>query len=205
LEHYVGLVDGSVSREAAARWAESLDRRATSFGERTDPGLWWEAFLSLAAANTRGDSVFSVGGQSEASPYFLRDGDISEWLANLTEEPLPDPDVGPWHRFRIWEATSFVQDSVATIPSLFASASPPGSLRGVDDLDYFEELDLVLPSGRLAVLRQHRGVPDTTVHLQFEKGEAASAPAELLEVLALSASSVRWRSQRYFQRPAGAV
>jgi hypothetical protein len=201
LETYRALASGATDRDAAAAWVASLDRRAVSVRDTPDPGLWWDALATLGAVTSTGSNLFDIDDRRRGPPYFVRDRDIEEWLANLTQVPLESSSAGVARRFRIWQAPATVRPDVATIGGIFEAGSPAGSLRGVDDLDYFEELALVLPSGRIALLRHHRGAPpdSTTVHLQFDDGKAESALSEVLAVLQLSDQQVGWRSETYFK------
>ena len=64
---------------------------------------------------------------------------------------------------------------------------------GVDDLDYFRELCLELPSGRHVVLLWHERAPVQGLCLQIDAGDdPASARADLFATLPLTESELIW-------------
>ena len=81
----------------------------------------------------------------------------------------------------------------ATPPEILTARTGLQFESGVDDLDYFRELGLELPSGRHVVLLWHERAPVQGLCLQIDAGDdPASARADLLATLPLTESELIW-------------
>lgn len=193
------VLSGALSRAEVSRWA--VDQRIGLMLRRDMPDSIAEhALYALAAALECEEDLSRTG-----SPYFIRDHDLAEWIANLDRRPAPPTE--PVQLIRAWQARAVFDGPVIALPgslSEYAECLSLPTYRGVDQLDDFEELLFVLPSGRQAAVRRYpRSWPHSDVLLECDSESASAAAAELLRVLDVRPSDVVWWNRLLFPDRSG--
>src|SRR5215217_7356725 len=184
LAAFAGVLAGTATREATAAWARA--RRDAppmrgQFGALPHGRLLGSAFWALLASDVTEGTWTAAG-----PPYFMRDADIAAWAAALRDEPAPLVAPGQLQPLSAQEGR-LAPMAVATldVPArTLAARLGLQTLRGLDDLDFYEELVFHDPEGRQLLLSwRPRGPRPDEAELYLEADGGGWAPG-LGEVLA---------------------
>ena len=195
------MLAGHLSRADAVAWARQRRDAGRApldqFGHIPRDPLLSFVFWALLAAevSAREAEVASA----EPDDYFIRDADLAEWLATLRHEDAPLRSAGDIRPLRFHQRRSapFIAAGLALPCAVASERLGLEHLRGLDDLDYYQDLAFELPNGRQVLLewRPRGGPDDAVVYLEGTRDAAAAGWSPdlvpLLRPLGLSEADVR--------------
>jgi hypothetical protein len=188
------LLDGRCSRSDAADWAEAIKRSrgedpafAHLLGDDTSQEVFW---VLLVADRCEQDL------NTREPPYFIRDEDLREWLAALRREDAREVSSTGLRRQRPHQVRdlSGLRASVDCKIDEVVRGTGIGSVRGRDDLDYYEAIVVEMPTGEQASLIGHARSPFTEVHLECAARNPEGALGSLMSLLGIDPKRVVWTS-----------
>lgn len=181
---------GIESRTEVARWARSFRPSGIVDHVCRDIATQYALWALMAADVSEADL------QTSGEPYFVRDVDLAEWAEELRCSAPPSVVSRGCRTFRAWQTPRGIQVQALVLGQSFdelVRVIDLPTLRGVDDLDYYEDLRFLLPSGAAVCVQLYcRSNRDPIVHLQCTVENAEQRAAELFDVLGIEAVSVRW-------------
>ena len=197
------MLAGHLSRADAVAWARQRRDAGRApldqFGHIPRDPLLSFVFWALLAAEVwaREAEVASA----EPDDYFIRDADLAEWLATWRHEDAPLRSAGDIRPLRFHQRRSapFIAAGLALPCAVASERLGLEHLRGLDDLDYYQDLAFELPNGRQVLLewRPRGGPDDAVVYLEGTRDAAAAGWSPdlvpLLRPLGLSEADVLWR------------
>ncbi|HEX8430070.1 MAG TPA: hypothetical protein VF625_02240 [Longimicrobium sp.] len=190
-------LEGRISRRELAARASACDAgygRSNPFGNTTEGRAALSALWALLAADISEDLDMDRPGK----PHFIRDDDLREWAAILHKEDWSGNHPLGIRTKRLHQIATapFAAALLNVSPSTVCERLGVTSLRGLDDLDYFQMVLFDDARGRQVFLDWHMRapMPDATLYLESEV-DADDTLADLLSLLDLDRSAVTWRPE----------
>ena len=188
---------GALPRRQAADWARerlpSQSNPAFSFPKGPDGTLAWFAMAALASA----DLSPRLDRQEFGPPYFIREHDLHEWALTLrgTDWLGTNPYALQPKRMHQLRRTPIDVAMLAIPVELVIERLAVPSLRGLDDLDYYEQIIFDDLWERQIFLSWYKRGPSPDARLCLEEGaDAANVIDALLRALGVDEHVVSWRA-----------
>lgn len=186
------LLGGHMSREEVAAWAR-MRRDAPpergQFGAMPRGPLLASAFRALLVAD-----VTEGAWQPRGAPYFIREADLREYAASLRDADAPSRSAWqpPWDG-----AMPLCAGGVMWSPAAASARLGAETLRGLDDLDYYEMLPFIDAHGRPVELEWRPNGPhpaEANIILPHGGDGWQRDLGDLLSLLGLAEGDVTWRT-----------